>query len=541
MVLAHSDSSVASSAEADAVSGLRVRPRRAVRLLSALPNAIVFGLLAALFYYGHHHDWKLPRFSTLLNGSPPPPPDWCQEHLVPASQCVQCRPALRPKLPEFGFCRIHGVAECVLCHPELAQVARPPQLPAYDAVAALKLLPRPTNNSRSSLHREVVQLASLETVDKLGLEVDVAHERPMEDILQAHGRLLFDPTRVAHLSSPLAGTLLLVRKKPGDTVRAGETLLIVDAAAVGQAKGRLLEALANRNLRQANLQRLQAAVPAVAARSLREAETALQEAEIAWTRARQELLNLGLEVPFPPASSDQASRTPEQLIEELRWLGIDAECRAQLPTAMQSTNLLPLRAPFSGMVLSADAVAGEVVSAASGLLTVADPSQLWLELHVRQERANHVRPGQVVRFETDDGSEHASGEVAWVSPQVDVRTRTVEVRVLVPNAEGRLRANMYAQGQIVLRHEPRAVVVPRAALHSTGDVQLVFVRDRDFLKAGSPKLFYPRQVRPGAEDGQYVEIIAGLLPGEVVATVGSNALLGQLLRSNLGADECCPQ
>ncbi len=511
-----------------------------LRLFSALPNVIVFGSLAALFYYGHHHDWKLPRFSTLLNHAPPPPPDWCQEHLVPASRCVQCRPELRPKRPKVGFCRTHGVAECVLCHPELAQVAGTPQLPAYDVVAALKLLPRPTNNSRSTLHEEVVQLAGQETVEKLGLEVDIAHERPMEDSLQAHGRLLFDPTRVAHLSSPLAGTLLLVRKKPGDRVAAGETLLVVDAAAVGQAKGRLLEALVQRSLRQANLQRLQAAVPAVAARSIREAESSLQEAEIAWTKARQELLNLALDVPADLVPPHQTAPSPEQLNETLRWLGIDSQCRAELPTGLQSTNLLPLRAPFSSVVLSADAVAGEVVAAASSLLTLADPGTLWLELHVRQEQAGYVRLGQPVRFTTDDGQQHATGEVAWISPEVDRRTRTVEVRVVVDNSGGRLRANMYAQGEIVLRHEPRAVVVPRAALHSTGDVQLVFVRDRDFLKA-DVKLFYPRQVRPGAEDGEYVEILAGLLPGEVVATVGSNALLGQLLRSNLGADECCPQ
>lgn len=540
MALAQS-SSVSSAQVRDAATTARRPPWRPLRLLGMLPNLIVFGLLAALFYYGHHHEWKLPRFSTLLNHGPPPKPDWCEEHLVPSSRCVICRPQLRPKLPTFGFCRKHGVAECVLCHPELAQVEPPPKLPAYDVLAALALLPRPTNNSRSTLHQDVVQLASLETVEKLGLEVDVAHERPMEDVLQAHGRLLFDPTRVAHLSSPVSGTLLLVRKKPGDMVAAGETLLVLDAAAVGQAKGRLLEAMVQRRLWQTNLQRLQAAGAAVAARSLREAETAFQEADIAFTKARQELLNLALHVPADMFPADQPEPSPEQLAERLRWLGIDPDCRAELPTGLQSTNLLPLRAPFAGVVLSADAVAGEVVSAASGLLTVADPRVLWLELHVRQEQAGYVRPGQPVRFETDDGSEHARGEVAWVSPAVDVRTRTVEVRVVVDNAAGRLRANMYAHGEIVLRHESRAVVVPRAALHAAGDVQLVFVRGRDFLKEGTPKLFYPRQVRPGAERGEYVEILAGVLPGEVVATVGSNALLGQLLRGNLGADECCPQ
>lgn len=534
--------SVSSSLESPVVAKAgSARPRLVLRLLSGLPNVIVFSLLAALFYYGHHHDWKLPRFSTLLNHAPAPPPDWCEEHMVPASKCVHCHPELRPKLPQFGFCPVHGVAECVLCHPELAQVNGTPQRPAYDVVAALKLLPRPTNNSQSLLHREVVQLASQETVEKLGLEVAVAHERPMEDTLQAHGRLLFDPTRVAHLSSPLAGTLLQVRKKPGDVVPSGDTLLVLDAAPVGQAKARLLEALVQRKLRLANLERLQAAVPAVAARSIREAESSLQEAEIAWAKARQELLNLALDVPADLVPLDETSPSAEQLNETLRWLGIDAQVRTELPTGLQSSNLLPLRAPFSGVVLSADAVAGEVVAAGATLMVLADPSQLWLELHVRQEKARYVRVGQRVRFATDDGGEHGTGEVAWVSPEVDRRTRTVEVRVVVGNEAGRLRANMYAEGQIVLRHEPRAVVVPRAAVHSVGDVQLVFVRDRNFLKQDSLKLFYPRQVRPGAEDGEYVEILAGVLPGEAVATVGSNALLGQLLRANLGADECCPE
>jgi cobalt-zinc-cadmium efflux system membrane fusion protein len=91
----------------------------------------------------------------------------------------------------------------------------------------------------------------------------------------------------------------------------------------------------------------------------------------------------------------------------------------------------------------------------------------------------------------------------------------------------------------VLREEPRAVVVPREAVQSTSDAHFVFVRDRDYLKEGHPKVFHVRQVRLGAGDEQSVELLAGALPGEVVATKGSGVLLAQLLKSNLGAGCGC--
>ena len=91
---------------------------------------------------------------------------------------------------------------------------------------------------------------------------------------------------------------------------------------------------------------------------------------------------------------------------------------------------------------------------------------------------------------------------------------------------------------IVLREEPQAVVVPREAVQTTRDATFVFVRDRDYLQDKAPKIFHPRQVRVGARDDTHVEILAGALAGEVVATEGSNVLLAQLLRGNLGA-ACC--
>jgi cobalt-zinc-cadmium efflux system membrane fusion protein len=173
------------------------------------------------------------------------------------------------------------------------------------------------------------------------------------------------------------------------------------------------------------------------------------------------------------------------------------------------------------------------------LYTVADPGHLWLLLNVRPEDARYVALGQAVRFRTDENATDAAGNVAWISPAVDEQTRTLRVRVVLGNEDRRLRDRTFGTARIILREEPNAVVVPREAVQSTSDANFVFVRDKNYLQEDSPKVFHVRQVRIGARDEQYVELLAGVLPGEVIATKGSPVLLAQLLRSNLGAGCGC--
>jgi membrane fusion protein, heavy metal efflux system len=115
----------------------------------------------------------------------------------------------------------------------------------------------------------------------------------------------------------------------------------------------------------------------------------------------------------------------------------------------------------------------------------------------------------------------------------------VKVRVDLPNVDGRLRANTFGNGRIVLREEPRAVVVPSEALHWDGCCHVVFVRDKHYLEPDRPKFFHIRKVRPGVKQGNSTEIIVGLFPGEVIAAKNSVVLEAQLLKSNLGAGCGC--
>ena len=504
-------------------------------LTRGVPNLIVFTLLGGVLLLGHQTDWKLPKLSQLVvTHAPQNIDDWCPEHLVPESICVECHEALLPKPREFGFCRGHGVAECVTCHPELAQVTGTPRLPAYDTMQAIKVLARTENNSRNTLHKRRVQFASAESMAKSGIEVDVVQERPMSDFISANGEVTFNPSRVAHLSARVAGTVAAVFKMSGDEVRTGDILTLVDATLVGQAKSHLLQAVVQVQLKRASVDRLRGAGAGVPAKSLVEADAALAEAEILLLSARQALINLGFDVP-----DELEQREPKGIAVELQLLGIPQSLVESFPRGAATTNLIPVRAPSDGVVVSSDVVAGEVVDATKLLFTIADPRQMWISLSVRQEDVRSIRRGLPVLFRPDDGSAEVQGELSWISPALDERTRTLQVRVKFDNTDATLRDKTFGTGRIVLREERKSVTVPRVAIQTTSDAQFIFVRDRNFLEENGAKVFHVRQVRLGAQDARYVELLAGVLPGEVIATKGSPVLLSQLLRSNLGAGCGC--
>jgi cobalt-zinc-cadmium efflux system membrane fusion protein len=205
-----------------------------------------------------------------------------------------------------------------------------------------------------------------------------------------------------------------------------------------------------------------------------------------------------------------------------------------------TSNLFPLCSPLDGVVVDRKIVPGEFVDTNTTIFGVADVRQMWLTLDVRQDEAKYLRLGQSVLFRPSDSRNEPEirGSLAWISTAADDQTRTVKVRVDLPNEDGRLRANTFGTGRIVLRDEPSGIVIPSEAVHWDGCCNIVFVRDKGFFDEGAPKFFHIRKIRLGVRDGDTTEIIAGLLPGEVIASKNSVVLEAQLLKSNLGAG-CC--
>lgn len=503
--------------------------------------AVTAGCVAGLISLGRATDWRLPKASALRGESRTGTDDWCNEHGVPETECVECRSDLLPHGRPHGWCRVHGVSECPLCHPDVAQLSLRPVVSEADREQAARTIafsPHTENDAKCKKHLRRLQLPSEEMADRLGLVFAPVARGRVEEVIQAPGEVGYDPTRTARVAPRAAGTVWRAERQAGAKVQRGEVLALIDAADVGRAKAEFQQALVQFDLRSETLAKLRPmSGTTVAGRDVQAAETAVEEAEVRLLVAEEYLLNLGMSI----RADDVRGLSPADLARRMQFLGLPAPLAKELAGRTSSSNLLPVTAPLDGEVVACTAVKDEAADPAKPLFVVADTSRMWLTLRVRSDDAGKIKSGQSVRFKHPGHTGPAawdSGSVVWVSPTADEKTRTVPVRVDLPNPSDRHHANTFGTAEVVLRAESNAVLVPSGAVHWEGCCHVVFVRDREYEKAGSPKVVHVRKIRPGVENeaatGTVTEVAAGLLPGEWVAVQNSGVFRSELLKNDLG-------
>lgn len=372
-----------------------------------------------------------------------------------------------------------------------------------------------------------VRFPSAEALARSGIEVVPVERRPLVSELDVAGVIDYDERRTAQLSSRVAGTIWRVEKHLGDVVRKGEVLLVIDSQDVGRLKAEFLNALVTFESRREQLTILEEVQGAVMGRQVREARAALREARIHLVNDEQALVNLGL----PVAISDYESLGDEERAERIRSVGLPAGMLANLEGDLVTSNLLPLSAPFDGVVVGRDAVVGEVVEAARPIFEVADVSRMIISLKVDKEDADKVAIGQPVRFRPDGSDEEYQSRVSWIATEVDQATRTLQVRAEVENtpslpdaAHAGLRAHTFGSGRIEIDRRGTALVVPRRSVQWDGTRWVVFVPEGE-------SAFTAREVRPGIRDGDVVEVVCDPpdLPPDHVVGSGSHVLKSQVL------------
>lgn len=527
------------------VAASRSRLRRVIGIVSsgALALGSVIGVAVGVVALGQATNWKLPKASVLRGEDASEVDDWCKEHGVPEAECVECRPSLLPRGRAVKWCKDHGVAECPLCHPDVAELQSAPIVTDRDrdrAVRSLAFAARVENDPKCKKHERRIQLVSSEMATRLGLDFAPVTRGPITETIAAPGEITYDPTKVAKVTPRAAGTVWRVEKQVGAKVRRGEILALIDSAEVGKAKAEFQHAIVQLDLRRETVARLRpGAGTTIPVKDVQAAEAAVEEAEIRVLRAEQSLANLGM----PIRVDEVRGLSSADLAERVQFLGLPHSLANELSGQTGSSNLIPVTAPFDGEIVARSAVKDEAADPTKPLFVVADPSRMWLTLRVRPEDADRVKPGHSVRFRHPGHtgpSDWDSGTVVWISPAADEKTRTVPVRVDLPNPSDQHHANTYGTAEILLREESDAVLVPSASVHWDGCCHIVFVRDKNYGKPDAPKVVHVRKVRPGAKDvptltGSVTEVAVGLLPGEWVATVNSGILRAELLKNDLGA------
>jgi cobalt-zinc-cadmium efflux system membrane fusion protein len=348
------------------------------------------------------------------------------------------------------------------------------------------------------------------------IETETVALQTIAGVIPATGKVLVTEDRVAIIGPVHGGRLVRLYAGQGSKVTKGQRLADLESADIDQAEADYLKALSDyENARRTSAAEVKFAQATydrtkvlyektiTAGKNLQAAEHDLEvakataESSVAGTRsaltaARRHLLILGLK------QSD-----------------IDA-----LKNKPDSPVLFSLTSPITGIVVERNATIGATVGSDANVFKIIDLSRVWIDANVFEKDLERVRRGQEVKVLVTAFPESTfSGRVILINSVVDPETRSVKVRTEVPNPDGRLKPDMFANVSIITDLHRTAISIPQSAVLNDGGKTVVFVAEGSGYKK--------RQVTAGIQSNDRVEIIDGLNAGDKVVVKGNYLLLQQ--------------
>jgi membrane fusion protein, heavy metal efflux system len=363
-----------------------------------------------------------------------------------------------------GMREMRSLLLAVLCSAMLPGLGCSKDTPAAASKAPVTVDP----DLFSAEHPELFKTAKAET-------------RALPTELTANGTVSPDVNRTIHVTSLGGGRVIDLKVKLGDSVKKGQTLLVISSPDLAAAMSDYQKAVADEALSHKALDRAQLLYDkgAIATKDLETAQDAEDKAKVDVSTSAQHVRVLGADPAHPSA-------------------------------------LIDLRAPVSGTIVEQNVAGFEGVKSLDNtpnLFTVADLSQVWVVCDVFENDLGEVHVGDTAEIRLSAFGDRAfKGKVADISRVLDPGTRSAKVRIVLANPEGMLRPGMFAVAKFRSRKTTERVVVPATAIMRLHDKDWVFRKEGDKS--------YRRVVVQAdglAPDGMQ-EIREGVKPGdEVVA------------------------
>jgi cobalt-zinc-cadmium efflux system membrane fusion protein len=329
--------------------------------------------------------------------------------------------------------------------------------------------------------------------------VAVGHAE-LRDSLRVPARVDLDQHRLARIGATVAGRIVETKAWIGQSVRKGETLAILNSTELGMAQAAYLKAASQVSLRKLAVSRARRLLDAevIASAELLEREGMLHEAEV-----------------------DLHAAT-----DQLRVMGMNEADLGRLAGDKTIHSFTPIVASLSGVVIERNVTVGQVVQPADALFTVADLSHVWLVAELPEQQAHWARLGDEAYADIPAlHDENLSGKLIYVADMVNPQTRTVTVRMDMPNPLRILKPQMLAT-LLIRKQGANYLVLPDSAVIRDDNKDHVFVQT-------APATFDLRPVHLGEDEGGMRPVINGLKPGERVVTEGGFHLNNERLRKEL--------
>jgi membrane fusion protein, heavy metal efflux system len=344
---------------------------------------------------------------------------------------------------------------------------------------------------------------SAEESSRVGLVVqpvarsDFRTHRDFPAIVQPNQR------NMAEITALVRGRVVEVYGELGQEVKGNAPLAILYSSDLGLAQSAYLKAKAKLHVAEQAFNRAQFLLQ----------EQVIGEAEL--QRRQAELL------------SSQAEANESH--DRLKLLGMNDEEFRRLESSRKIRSVVPIVAPFAGRIIGRKLTRGEVVETTDNLFVIADLSEVWVQANIPEKDISfahsiHASGDRQVEVRINAyPKEVFHGTITYVGDVLDPVTRTMQLRIELPNQDGRFKPEMFATIRLFSEAQPDQLSVPEAALQRDQGRTFVFVQR-------SLNEYELREVHVGESNGTVTAILGGLNEGEPVVTQGAFVLKSELLK-----------
>lgn len=335
-----------------------------------------------------------------------------------------------------------------------------------------------------------------------GIEAHPVNRKEFRTHRDFPGTIAPNQHALAEVTTLVRGRVTEVYADLGQQVKAGDLLALLYSGELGIAQSAYLKANAKLYVAEQSYER--------AKMLLTEKVIGLAESQ----RRKGEMLSIRAE--------------KREARDRLELYGMTEKQIRQLDGDHSIRSFVPIVAPFDGRVIARNLTKGEVVETTEKLFVVADLSEVWVLANIPEKDIPYIHGGPTPEAQRVEVLVNAypnqvfHGQITYVGDVLDVATRTMNLRLELPNPDKKLKPEMFATIRVYSEPEPNVLVVAEAAVQRDRERKFVFVQRE-------PSVFEVRDVKLGDSNGREVKVLDGLREGESVVTKGAFVLKSELL------------
>ncbi len=327
------------------------------------------------------------------------------------------------------------------------------------------------------------------------LKILTIGEGSIQESFRLPARVDFDQQHVARIGATVTGRIIQTEALLGQEVRKGEQLALLNSNELAEAQSAFLKTSSQTHLRQLSVDRAQRLQDngVIAKANLQEKMAGLEESKIDLRTAADHLRALGM------SPKDLKNLSEHQVIH----------------------SMLPITASIQGTIVERNVTVGQVIQPSDALFTIADLSHVWIVAELPEQQASWAHKGDAAEVNIAAlPNAHLSGHLNYVADMINPSTRTLTVRIDLPNPQRNLKPNMLAN-LTIRKQGVQELILPDSAVVRLNNTEHVF-------KALTNSEFELIPVELGPRQGNVRPIISGLKAGDNVVIEGAFHLNNEL-------------